>query len=171
LRRLVFRPPFVPEREEGLLSSSLSIHIGEQGFPGDKVMSPNWPFVAPGVWGAANALSPKYVTATVVQMIAAEPKRNVLWVRGRDDLSVSDNAAADMATLGALGLVPGWPGAEVYPPQPMLKQTRAVLERYAAAGGSFREVVIDEAGHVPFIEKPDEFNAVLHAHLVVNGKR
>ena len=171
LRRLVFRPPFVPEREEDLLSSSLSIHISEQGFPGDKVMSPNWPFVTPGVWGAANALSPKYVTATVAKMIAAEPKRNVLWVRGCDDLSVSDNAAADMATLGALGLVPGWPGAEIYPPQPMLKQTRAVLERYAAAGGSFREVVIDQAGHVPFIEKPDEFNVLFHAHLVVNGKR
>ncbi len=169
LRRLVFKPPFVPAREEDLLSSSLSIHVGDQEFPGDKVMSPNWPFVAPGVWGAANALSPKYVTEAVERMIAAEPKRSILWVRGSDDLSVSDNAAADMATLGALGLVPGWPGADVFPPQPMLKQTRAVLQRYAAAGGSYREVVIDDAGHVPFIEKPDEFNAVFHAHLAVSA--
>ncbi|MEZ4769446.1 MAG: alpha/beta hydrolase [Caldilineales bacterium] len=167
LRRLVFRPPFVPAREEELLSASLSIHVGERAFPGDKVMSPNWPYVAPGVWGAANALSPKYVSEAVERMIAAQPKRTILWVRGRDDLSVSDNAAADMATLGALGLVPGWPGAEVFPSQPMLKQTRAVLERYAAGGGSFREVVINEAGHAPFIEKPDEFNAAFHAHLAV----
>ena len=165
LRRLVFKPPFVPVREDDLLSSSLTIHVGDQAFPGDKVMSPNWPFVAPGVWGAANALSPKYVTEAVERMIAAEPKRSVLWVRGSDDLSVSDNAAADMATLGALGLVPGWPGAGIFPPQPMLKQTRAVLERYDAAGGSYSEVVIDDCGHVPFIEKPDEFNALFHAHL------
>ncbi|MEI2693021.1 MAG: alpha/beta fold hydrolase [Anaerolineae bacterium] len=36
LRRLVFKPPFVPAREEELLSASLSIHTGERGFPGDK---------------------------------------------------------------------------------------------------------------------------------------
>jgi pimeloyl-ACP methyl ester carboxylesterase len=47
----------------------------------------------------------------------------------------------------------------------MLSQTRAVLEKYAAAGGAYREVVIQDAGHVPFIEKPEEFNAALHAHL------
>jgi pimeloyl-ACP methyl ester carboxylesterase len=54
---------------------------------------------------------------------------------------------------------------EVYPPQPMLGQIRSVLAKYAAAGVSYKEVVIEEAGHVPFIEKPDEFNAVLHAHI------
>jgi pimeloyl-ACP methyl ester carboxylesterase len=165
LRRLVFKPPFVPAREEELLSSSLKIHLGERDFPGDKAPSPHWPFVAPGIWGAANAVSPKYVSGDVARMLAAQPKPRVLWVRGSHDLSVSDNAAADMATLGALGLVPGWPGAEIYPPQPMLRQTRAVLERYAASGGWYREVVIDNSGHVPFIEKPDEFNAVFHAHL------
>jgi pimeloyl-ACP methyl ester carboxylesterase len=152
-------------REEDLLSASLSIHAGERAFPGDKTLSPNWPFVAPGVWGAANALSPKYVSEAVPRLLAAQPKPPVLWVRGSHDLSVSDQAAADLATLGALGLVPGWPGADLYPPQPMLKQTRAVLERYAAAGGWYREVVIDDAGHAPFIEKPNEFNAAFHAFL------
>mgnify|MGYP001461302955 FL=1 len=166
LRRLVFKPPFVPAREEELLSASLSIHTGERGFPGDKSLSANWPFVAPGIWGAANALSPKYVAEAVPRLLAAQPKPPLLWVRGSHDLSVSDSAAADAATLGALGFLPGWPGMEVYPPQPMLRQTRAVLEQYAAAGGWYREVVIDAAGHAPFIEKPDEFNAVFHALLV-----
>ncbi len=165
LRRLVFKPPFIPAREEELLSASLSIHVGERAFPGDKTLSPNWPFVAPGVWGAANALSSKYVGEAVPRLLAARPKPPVLWVRGSHDLSVSDQAAADAATLGALGLVPGWPGPAIYPPQPMLRQTRAVLEQYAAAGGWYRELVIDDAGHAPFIEKPDEFNAAFHAFL------
>ena len=47
----------------------------------------------------------------------------------------------------------------------MVGQTRALLEKYAAAGGSFEEVVIEDAGHVPFLEKPDEFNKVFHTHL------
>jgi pimeloyl-ACP methyl ester carboxylesterase len=47
----------------------------------------------------------------------------------------------------------------------MLSQIRNVLERYAAAGGSYREVVIEDTGHAPFIEKPEEFNAILHAQI------
>lgn len=160
LRRLVFKPPFVPAREEELLSASLAMHVGPQAFPGDKTLSANWPFVAPGVWGAANALSPRYCSYADA-VVAAQPKPPVLWVRGSHDLSVSDQAAADPATLGALGLLPGWPGLVVYPPQPMLSQTRALLERYEAAGGSFREVVIEDAGHAPFLEKPEEFNRLL----------
>jgi pimeloyl-ACP methyl ester carboxylesterase len=64
-----------------------------------------------------------------------------------------------------LDLVPGWPGAEVYPPQPMLKQTRKVLEGYQAGGGSYREVVIADTGHCPYIEKPDEFMDILSGFL------
>ena len=36
-----------------------------------------------------------------------------------------------------------------------------------AAGGSYEEVVIDDCGHVPFIEKPDEFDRVFHAQLAI----
>ncbi|HSN74198.1 MAG TPA: alpha/beta hydrolase, partial [Anaerolineae bacterium] len=57
LRTLLVKPPFIPAREEELLSSMFSTHLGPQDNPGDFVPSPNWPFVAPGVWGAANALS------------------------------------------------------------------------------------------------------------------
>ena len=163
-RALVFKPPFVPKREEDLLSSMLTIHLGEQDNPGDAVPSPNWPFVAPGVWGSANALSPKYA-GDVERLYAAEPKVDILWVRGSHDMTVADAAAADPGTLGSMGLIPGWPGMEVYPPQPMLGQIRNVLEKYAAAGGSYREVVIEDTGHAPFIESPGEFNAVLRAHV------
>jgi pimeloyl-ACP methyl ester carboxylesterase len=141
-------------------------HLGPQDNPGDFAPSPNWPFVAPGVWGAANALSPKYVGEAVERMLAAQPKPPLLWVRGSHDLAVGDTSLSCPGTLGSMGAIPGWPGMAVYPPQPMVSQTRAVLEKYTAAGGSYREVVIQDAGHVPFIEKPDEFNAVFHAHLI-----
>lgn len=164
LRALVFKPPFVPAREEELLSSALAMHVGPQDVPGDAVPSPNWPGMAPGQWGATNALSPKYM-GDVGRLIVGEPKVSVLWVRGSHDLAVSDTAASDPGALGSMGILPNWPGMEVYPPQPMLGQTRAVLEKYAAAGGGYREIVIQDAGHVPFIEKLDEFNAHFHAHL------
>lgn len=164
MRTLLVKPPFIPPREEELLSSLLATHMGEKDQPGDSVASPNWPYMAPGVWGARNALSPKYLR-DVDKMIASEPKTNVLWVRGSDDLLVSDASPSDIGFLGKMDLIPGWPGEEIYPPQPMVTQVRAVLEKYAAAGGSFREVVIKDAGHIPFIEKPEEFNAVFHEHI------
>jgi pimeloyl-ACP methyl ester carboxylesterase len=165
LRTLLVKPPFVPAREEDLLSSMFTIHLGAQDNPGDSVPSPNWPFVAPGIWGSANALSPKYM-GDPGRLYSAEPKVNILWVRGSHDLAVSDTAASDPGFLGKMGLIPGWPGEEIYPPQPMIGQIRAVLEEYAAAGGSYTEVVIQDAAHVPFIEKPEEFNRVFHAHLL-----
>lgn len=165
LRDLVYRPPFVPAREDDMVRALLAVHIGPQDTPGDVVRSDNWPGMAPGVWGATNALSPKYVSADVPRMLAAEPKPPILWVRGADDIAIADQAASDVGTLGMRDLLDGWPGADVFPPQPMLAQTRAVFDRYADAGGRYREVVIDDCGHIPFIEQPAEFNAVFHHHL------
>jgi len=164
LRMLLVKPPFISPREAELLSSMLTTQTGPQEVPGDTDMSPNWPFVAPGKWGASNATSPKYQT-NIDQIVNMEPKVPVLWVRGSHDLVVSDTAASDPGFLGRMGLLPGWPGEEAYPPQPMVSQTRAVLEKYAAAGGTFEEVIIEDAGHVPFIEKPKAFNQVFHRHL------
>jgi hypothetical protein len=155
-----WKPPFIPAREEDLLSSLLTEKIGEQKYPGDFVASENWPNVAPGKFGPINALSPKYVGDSVDRFIAASPKPTMLWIRGDSDMIVSDNSFFDMGALGKLGYVPGWPGEEVYPPQPMVGQTRHILEQYKARGGSFEEVVIEETGHSPYIEKPDEVMAV-----------
>ncbi|MFW2382683.1 MAG: alpha/beta fold hydrolase [Acidimicrobiales bacterium] len=164
LRALVWKPPLVPAREDAFVDSLLQVHIGEDAYPGDKVMSANWPFVAPGVLGVNNALSPKYALDPA-QMVESAAKPPVLWVRGAQDLAVSDNAASDPGTWGPMGLVPGYPGADAYPSQPMLGQTRSVLDAYAAAGGTYKEVVIDDCGHVPFIEKPEEFDGVFHEHM------
>jgi pimeloyl-ACP methyl ester carboxylesterase len=159
-----WKPPFRPGREEALLSSMLSQHIGPDAYPGDFVPSANWPNVAPGRWGPINALSPKYVKP-VQHLLTANPKPPILWVRGSHDQIVSDSSFFDLATLGSLNLIPAWPGAAVCPPQPMVSQTRAVLEGYAGAGGSYQEVVITDTAHTPYIEKPAEFNNAFHAFI------
>ncbi|MCX7750278.1 MAG: alpha/beta hydrolase [Candidatus Bipolaricaulota bacterium] len=164
LRDLVYKRPFVPPREEAMLDALFQVHLGEKALPGDVVRSPNWPYFAPGRWGATNALSPKYLLRPE-ELWRAEPKVPVLWVRGADDVAISDRAASDPVTFGEMGLIPGWPGPEVCPHQPMLKQTRYALERYQEAGGRYWEVVIPDCGHVAFIERPREFHAVFHAHL------
>jgi pimeloyl-ACP methyl ester carboxylesterase len=154
-----WKPPFRPAREEDLLSSLMSEKVGDQKYPGDFVASGNWPNVAPGKFGPINALSPKYVGDTVERFIASPNKPYVLWIRGDSDMIVSDNSFFDFGTLGKLGYVPGWPGEEVYPPQPMVGQTRHVLDQYKASGGSYEEVVISDTAHTPYIEKPEEFMA------------
>jgi len=164
LRRSILKPPGVPAREDELVQAMLATHMGPHDQPGDQVASPNWPHVAPGVWGASNALSPKYA-GDIGRLYAIQPKSFILWLRGANDLVVADNALSDPGYLGLRGFMPGWPGMEAYPPQPMLSQIRAVLGAYAAAGGACQEVVIEDAGHAPYLDNLPEFNRVLHAHL------
>lgn len=159
-----WKPPFIPKREEDLLSSLLSEHTGEDAYAGDLTPSENWPNVAPGKWGPINALSPKYI-GDITRLYSIDPKPSVLWVRGSDDQIVSDASLFDLGTLGKLGAVPGWPGDDVYPSQPMVGQTRAVLDKYKANGGAYKEIVIADTAHTPYIEKPEEFNRHFHAHI------
>jgi pimeloyl-ACP methyl ester carboxylesterase len=159
-----WKPPFVPERAEDFLTSMCSTHVGEDAYPGDMVQSPNWPTVAPGTKGLINALTPKYLKSPEhLYSIANKPP--VLWVRGSDDQIVSDTSFFEVGTLGAAGAIPGYPGTDVYPPQPMIAQTRAVLDKYQSEGGEYQEVVIAETGHSPYIENPAEFNKAFHAWL------
>ncbi len=163
-----FKAPFQAAREEDFLTAALAEKMGDQRYPGDMTPSENWPNVAPGVWGPINAGSPKYVAGDVAALIAVQPKPPILWVRGSDDLIVGDLSFFDFGALGKLGYVPGWPGEDVYPPQPMVSQTRAVLDQYAAHSGQYRELVIQDTGHGPHIEKPAEFNDAFHA--LVGGR-
>ena len=164
LRLLVWKPPVIPEREDAFVAASLEMQVGEDSYPGDVVESPNWPHFKPGRWGSINALSPKHIRDPKA-ILDAPNKPPVLWVRGDADVAVADGAASDPATLGAMGLKPGWPGPEEHPAQPMVGQTRYILDLYAEAGGTYEEVVVADCGHVPSMTKPDEFNRVFHAHL------
>lgn len=157
-----WKPPFRPAREEELLSGMLSIKVRPDHHPGDLVASANWPGIGPGVLGPNNALSPKYVGDMVDRIISAEVKPPVLWVRGADDQIVSDASLFEIGTLGKLGIIPGWPGDMVFPPQPMISQIRHVLECYTTAGGSFNELILEECGHTPYLEHPTAFNTAFH---------
>jgi pimeloyl-ACP methyl ester carboxylesterase len=165
MRRLVWSGGQIPKREDALIDAMFRVHIGDRELPGDKEPSPNWPYVRPGKWGATNAMSPKYVGNLVERILAGEPKVHALWSYGAEDLAVSNTAASDPGTWGPTGRLPGFPGSDAYPPQPMMDQIRKMLDDYSAAGGSYEEVAIEGSGHVPFITHPDEFNRVFHAHL------
>lgn len=160
-----FKPPFrvPPEVEERFVSSLLSTKVGDENYPGDMTSSENWPTVAPGTKGVNNAISPKYLNLSGFAQI--RPRPAVLWIRGADDQVVSDASFFDFGYLGQLGAVPGWPGAEVYPPQPMIGQIRAVLDAYLAQGGHYREEVVADCGHSPHIEQPEIFRELVFAFL------
>lgn len=161
-----YAPPFRAENEEDLLTASMQEKIGEDKYPGDSVPSTNWPFVGPGKWGPLNAGSAKYMIQDVPDLISVQPKSPILWIRGDKDQIVSDESIFDIPTLGKLGFVPGYPGEDVMPPQPMVTQTRAVFEKYKANGGSYEEVVIENTAHSPYIEKLEEFNMSFHKFLL-----
>jgi pimeloyl-ACP methyl ester carboxylesterase len=165
MRRLVWGEGHIPEREDALIDAMFRVHIGECELPGDSESSPNWPFVRPGKWGATNAMSPKYIDNLVERILASEPKVHALWSYGADDVAVSNSAGSDPGTWGPTGRLPGFPGSDAYPPQPMMDQIRKMLDDYDMAGGSYIEDVIEDSGHVPFITHPDEFNRVFHRHL------
>jgi pimeloyl-ACP methyl ester carboxylesterase len=150
-----FKPPFraVPDREEIYVTSILSCKVVEGIYPGDMTSSNNWPNVAPGVQGPNNALSPKYMNQAPFATISNKPP--VLWIRGADDQIVSNTSLFDFGFLGQLGAVPGWPGAEVYPPQPMIAQIHTVMNNYSVNGGEYQEVVLPDCGHSPHIEKQE----------------
>lgn len=153
-----------PIREDAYVASVLQVHLGEKAYPGDVEPSPNWPYVAPGRWGPNNAISGKY-GIDPAHVAAADPPPPILWIRGAQDVAVSNRAAADLGTLGPTGLIPGYPGAEVYPPQPMLDQIEATLARYRTAGGVAEELVFANSGHVPYIDDHPGFSRTLRGWL------
>ncbi len=165
MNQYYFKPPFRVEkaREDLFVAEILKMKVDDDHYPGDMSTSPNWPTLGPGKRGMNNAISPKYMN--LERFAAIEPRPDVLWLRGSDDQIVSDTSLFDFGFLGQLGAVPGWPGGEVYPPQPMVSQTRAVLEAYRARGGKFQEEVIPGVGHSPHIEAADTFRRLLIAFL------
>jgi len=151
------------DREDMLVAEILKTLVGDDGYPGDSVPSDNWPGTAPGPRGILNAVSPRYCDWTGI--VDLDEKPPVLWTHGDADLVVADGSPLEMGTLGAGGLVPGWPGQDAFPPQPMVTQIREVLGRYAAAGGTVRTETFEGSGHGPHMDAPTRWTAVFLAFL------
>jgi pimeloyl-ACP methyl ester carboxylesterase len=151
------------EREDLLVEEVLKSVTGDDGYPGDSTLSPNWPGIAPGTRGILNALSGKYCNWTGI--VDIDPKPPILWTHGTADIVVADGSAWEMGTLGKLGVVPGWPGEDVFPPQPMVAQIRNVLERYRDAGGHVQIETFDGSGHGPLFDAPERWSKVFFGFL------
>jgi len=160
LHNVYFKPTFEldAEWEERFIDSMLKTKVGEGMYPGDMRQVPVWPFVASGDKGICNTMAPNH--GNLEGLAHIDPKPPVLWVRGDSDLFVSDTSTGDFGFLGQCGFVPGWPGAEVHPPQPMVSQTRHVLDMYAANGGAYTETVLP-GSHGCQLESPEAFVAAV----------
>jgi pimeloyl-ACP methyl ester carboxylesterase len=161
MRALYVHPDFRIDAdfEERCLDGMLATNVSDGVYPGDSVSSEHWPGVAPGTTGMNNALSPKYCNLSAFGDLSPAPP--VLWIRGDSDQVVSDTSLFDFGYLGQLGAVPGWPGEDVFPTQPMWSQLRAVLDR----GSSYREIVYEHCGHSPHIEQLDRFATDVHGFV------
>ncbi|TFD08850.1 alpha/beta hydrolase [Cryobacterium sp. TMT1-2-2] len=157
------KPPFSSNHDEIWIDSMLTTATGVGNYPGDSIVSDNWPGFAPGDSGVLNTMSPGHFNTSGIVDLAEKPA--ILWIHGSDDVIVSDTSFFDLNYLGQLGVIPGWPGADVAPPQPMIQQTRAVLGAYQAAGGTLTELELADCGHSPHLEHPAEFLAALLAQL------
>ena len=165
-----WRPPYrvSPEREDAFVAAILKSAVGDGNTPGDMTTSENWPGIAPGKTGVMNALSGKYLNLS--PLVGVEAKPPILWIHGTDDRVIADDSLFDIGYLGQMGAIPGWPGPNIHPPQPMKQQIRAVLAQYQTNGGHVQEVEIADSGHSPFIDQPTAFQEAFFGFLVsLNG--
>ncbi len=162
-------PKYKAPDEDELLAEVLLTKVGDDFYPGDSVAASSWPGMAPGDRGINNAFSRKYCDVSAFGDI--RESFPVVWIRGDEDQVISDQSVFDLAFLGKLGAVPGWPGDDSCPPQPMLAQIRQVLDRYRkSSGASVREEVLEGVGHGPLIERSERV-AELMTETVGAGQR
>ncbi len=102
------KPPHVPEHLDIFVESMLSTRVGEYSYPGDSRPVDAWPGFAPGDRGVLNTMAPTHFR--IADLSGVEPKPPVLWLRGADDVIVSDTSLYDLGYLGSIGAIPGWPG-------------------------------------------------------------
>ena len=162
--RSVFRSGYVAAgyetaHEDVWVESMLTTSTATGNYPGDSATTESWPGFGAGGIGVLNTMAPRYFDVSGIVDLAVKPP--ILWIHGTADVIVSDSSFFDLNNLGKLGVIPGWPGDEIAPPQEMVSQTRDVLARYADAGGEVKEIALEGVGHSPHLERPAEFRHAL----------
>jgi pimeloyl-ACP methyl ester carboxylesterase len=123
IRALYVHPEFRYEHEDDLVDALLAMRVGPGGYPDT----------------LREAISSRRNPSLADRFIRAKNKPPVTWVRGENDLLVTDFG----------------PNA---PDQAMITQTRLAFRLYALHGGSFEEILHPNCGHCPFLEIPAELN-------------
>ncbi|MBQ9058396.1 MAG: alpha/beta hydrolase [Atopobiaceae bacterium] len=160
LRDMMLKQNFTPgakrdlEWENRLVHAMTHVTTGTEHFPGNYSVSTKWPYVVAGDKGVLNAMTPTYGRLDDFIKIADKPP--VLWIRGEKDQVVSDHSSIEFGALGEDGTVPGWPGADTYPAQPMIRQLREFFAKYQDEGGSVTERIMP-GGHMCAQQHPELF--------------
>ena len=115
-------PGFTSEYEDLWVESMLTTATGPGNYPGDSVPSDSWPGFAAGGSGVLNTMAPTNLDLTGIIDLPAKPP--IVWIHGELDAIVGDASYFDLNMLGKAGIIPGWPGEDVAPPQPMIASYR-----------------------------------------------
>lgn len=156
-------PGWDRQGERALVDAIFTTAVGAANFPGESVSIAPWPGFAVGRRGLLNAISPRNLNVT--RLVDVDPKPPILWVRGDADKMIADRSSMDVAHRARKGAFGGLPAGADLAPQPMLAQTRAVLDGYVTCGGTYREEVLSGIGHSPHIEDVPRLLEALVPHL------
>ena len=107
------KPPHVPGHLDIFVESMLSTRTGRYWYPGDSRPVDAWPGFAPGDHGVLNTMAPTHFR--LADLSGVEPKPPVLWLRGADDVIVSDTSLYDLAYLGSSARSPAGPASNLAP--------------------------------------------------------
>lgn len=155
----------LPEAQrEKYIDSILLCKTGDDMCQGDSIPCAQWPYAKSGGKGVSNTMSVQYCNLSALADV--QPQMPILWIRGDKDVMVSDHSVCDVAVLGQMGVLPGYPGADQFPSQPMVEQMRYVLERYRAVGGRYEEQLISGSGHGCMLDHEDRVVALLQQFIL-----
>ena len=142
----------------------LSTRVGDDHYPGTSRPVPAWPGFAQGDRGVLNTMAPTHFR--IASLAAMEPRPPVLWVRGADDVIVSDTSLYD---LGLPGIHRGRArlagGRTCGRRSRWSRRPEACLTATPHQAAITTETVIEDSGHGPHLDQPERFMAALVQHL------